>query len=126
MLEHGDDPSAFVRPGIDWFHMNGAVYDPRDDSLVVSSRENFLIKIDYLTGEIIWILDDPTKYWYMFQSLRDLALPLEAGGFYPIGQHAPSITSDGLIMIFNDGFPSLNQPSGQPVGETRTFSAVSA
>jgi hypothetical protein len=35
-----------------------------------SSRENFVIAIDYDSGNIKWILGDPTKHWYEFQSLR--------------------------------------------------------
>lgn len=126
MRSQGDDPSLFIRPEADWFHMNAATYDPRDDSIIVSSRENFLVKVDYQSGNILWILGDPTKYWYSFPSLRAKALTLEPGGLYPIGQHATSITSDGLLMIFNNGAPSLNQPESAPVGETRTYSAVSA
>jgi hypothetical protein len=126
MRSQGDDADAFIRPGADWFHMNGATYDPRDDSLIVSSRENFLIKIDYTTGALIWILGDPTKYWFTFPSLRAKALTLESEGLYPIGQHAPSLTSGGLLMVFNNGFASLNQPTNAPIGENRTFSAVSA
>lgn len=126
MRSQGDDPSAFVRPGIDWFHMNASTYDARDDSLIVSSRENFIIKIDYQSGNILWILGDPSKYWYSFPSLRAKALTLEAGGLYPIGQHAISITSDGSIMLFNNGTASRNQPDGAPVGENRSYSAVSA
>ena len=126
MQSQGDDPSTFVRPGVDWFHMNSATYDPRDDSLIVSSRENFVIKVDYSSGNIIWILGDPTKYWYTFPSLRAKALQLQAGGLYPIGQHAVSITSDGLLMLFNDGFASVNQPAGAPAGSSRSYSAVSA
>lgn len=126
MASNGDDPTQFVRPGIDWFHANSAIYDPSDDSLIVSSRENFVIKLDYQSGAIIWILGDPTKYWYTFPSLRAKALTLAPGGLYPIGQHALSFTSDGLLMLFNDGDGSLNQPSGASPGETRTYSAVSA
>jgi len=126
MSSLGDDATAFVRPGIDWFHTNSAIYDPRDDSVIVSSRENFVIKLDYSTGGVIWILGDPTKYWYTFPSLRAKALTLAPGGLYPIGQHALSITSDGLLMLFNDGLGSANQPTGAPAGETRTYSAVSA
>ena len=126
MSSRGDDAAAFVRPGMDWFHSNSAIYDPRDDSVIVSSRENFVIKLDYSTSAIIWILGDPTKYWYTFPSLRAKALTLAPGGLYPIGQHALSITSDGLLMLFNDGLGSLNQPAGAPAGEGRTYSAVSA
>src|SRR5213075_858969 len=53
MAANGDDPSRFVRLGIDWFHMNSSAYDPRDDSIILSSRENFVIKVDYQTQEIL-------------------------------------------------------------------------
>jgi arylsulfate sulfotransferase len=126
MASQGDDPTAFVRPGQDWFHLNAATYDPSDDSLIVSSRENFLMKIDYATGDLIWLLGDPTKYWYTFPSLRAKALTLTERGFYPIGQHATSLTSDGLLMVFNDGTASTNQPAGAPAGQSRGFAVVSA
>jgi arylsulfate sulfotransferase len=126
MTSEGDNASAFVRPGVDWFHSNATTYDPSDDSVIVSSRENFVIKIDYRSGNIRWILGDPTKYWYTFPSLRAKALTLAAGGLYPVGQHGISITSNGLLMLFNDGLGSVNQPAGQPAGITRTYSAVSA
>ena len=125
MSAAGDDPSLFVRPGVDWFHVNAATYDPHDDSVIVSSRENFVIKLDYATGTPIWILGDPTKYWAQFPSLRAKALTL-VGGFPPIGQHATSIISDGLLMVFNDGTPSLNQPPGAPAGQALSASVVSA
>ena len=121
----GDDASAFVRPGADWFHVNSSAYDPSDDSIIVSSRENFLIKLDYTTHDIIWIFGDPTKYWYTFPSLKAKAITLAAGGLYPIGQHAISITSDGYLMVMNDGLGSQNQPAGEPAGLTRSYSEVS-
>ncbi|MGC1296450.1 MAG: aryl-sulfate sulfotransferase [Alloacidobacterium sp.] len=126
MQANGDDASAFVRPGIDWFHLNASTYDPSDHTVIVSSRENFLIKVNYFTYDIVWILGDPTKYWYTFPSLRAKALTLNAGGDYPIGQHGVSITADGYVMVFNDGTGSVNQPPGEPSGLTRTFSEVSA
>jgi hypothetical protein len=125
MKNSGDDPSAFVRPGADWFHVNASTYDPSDDTVIVSSRENFLIKVTYSTHDIVWILGDPTKYWHTFPSLRAKALTLNAGGDYPIGQHAVSITSDGYVMVFNDGYGSMNQPSGESSGLSRTYSEVS-
>jgi arylsulfate sulfotransferase len=126
MQSNGDDPSAFVRPSVDWFHANAAIYDKSDNSLIVSSRENFLMKVDYDSGAIIWIFGDPTKYWYTFPSLRAKAITLVGGGLYPIGQHGVSITSDGNLMVMNDGEGSVNQPPGAPAGQTRSYSAVSA
>jgi hypothetical protein len=124
MTSHGDDASAFVRPGQDWFHTNSAAYDPSDDSLIVSSRENFVIKVGYSTGNIIWILGDTTKYWYTFPSLRAKALTLTAG-LPPIGQHGISINLEGNLMLFNDGLGSRNSPAGEPQGLSLTYSAVS-
>jgi arylsulfate sulfotransferase len=122
----GEDPSLLVRPPTDWFHTNSSVYDARDDSLIVSSREHFVMNVDYDTGAIRWVLGDPTKYWWQFPSLRARALTLAPGGLYPIGQHALSITHDGLLLLFNSGTASEHQPDGAPRGESRTYSAVSA
>ena len=124
MLAAGDDPSTFVRPGTDWFHMNDALYDPRDDSLLVSSRENFLVKLDYATGAVRWVFGDATKYWHTFPSLASLGLSLDTG-LVPVGQHGVTIRDDGNLMLFNDGMGSRNQPTGAPAGVTRTISAVS-
>ncbi len=126
MQSHGDDPTKFVRPGVDWFHMNAAAYDAKDNAIIVSSRENFVMKIDYNTGDLIWILGDPTKYWHSFPSLAARSLVMASSGLAPIGQHAVSITPDGLLLLFNDGLRSVNQPAGAPAGQSRTYSAVSA
>ena len=125
MRSMGDDPTLFVRPGTDWFHMNASLYDPADDSVVVSSRENFLIKLDYKSGQIKWIFGDPTKYWHSFPSLRAKALTLQ-GGLYPIGQHGISMVGDHQLLLFNNGYPSFNQPAGAPAGESRAYASVDA
>ena len=126
MRSQGDDPSNFVRPGIDWFHQNATAYDPSDDSIIVSSRENFLIKIDYASGSIKWILGDPSQYWAQYASLRAKSLVLGAGGLSPLGQHAVSVVGKNQVMVFNDGTPSIEPPAGWTVGPARTYSAVSS
>lgn len=119
MHEKSDDPTTLIRDGIDWFHMNSAIYDTSDDSIIVSSRELFVIKIDYSTKKIKWILGDETKYWADFPSL--LALSLDSSDVKPMGQHALSITN-GQLMMFNNGQKSFNQPDGEEVGEVLTSS----
>jgi len=107
MIAGGDDPSQFVHTSpTDWFHNNGVAYNRADDSLIVSSRENFLICIDYETGTIKWILGDTTKKWYRFPSLRKFALTLAPGSVVPIGQHAPSITADHNLLVLDNAQPS--------------------
>lgn len=124
MRSQGDDPAIFVRRGIDWFHVNSVIYDPRDNSIIASGRENFVTKLDYDTGAIKWIFGDTTKYWYSFASLRAKALTLTGDGLAPIGQHSLSITSDGQLLMFNNGYASQNQPAGAPIGASRPYSAV--
>lgn len=55
---------------------------------------------------------------------RALALRL-TGGKTPIGQHSLSIASNGDLLLFNNGFASLEQPPGTSPGLTRSFSAPS-
>ena len=127
MEKEGDDPSLFVREGTDWFHMNAILYtNPEDNSLIVSSRENFVIKIDYETGKIKWIFGDNTKYWYMFPSLAKLALSTD--GRYPVGQHAISILGSNAnrLMFFNNGHPSAKHPEGTPEGDSYSTSSVNS
>jgi arylsulfate sulfotransferase len=121
MTAGGDDPSQFVYPApTDWFHNNAAAYRSSDDSLIVSSRENFVICLDYETGAIKWILGDSTKKWYQFPSLRKYALSLGPSTLPPIGQHAVSLTQDDDLLLFDDGKSSFFQI---PAGADRTYSA---
>jgi len=121
MIAGGDDPSQFVYPTpTDWFHNNAAYYNRADDSLIVSSRENFVICVDYETSAIKWILGDPTKHWYEFPSLRAFALTLAPGSLPPIGQHAVSVTYDLGLLLHDNGFPSGFQ---MPIGDSRTYSS---
>jgi arylsulfate sulfotransferase len=103
-----------------WFHNNGAAYNRADNSLIVSSRENFVICLDYNTSAIKWILGDPTKKWHQFPSLRKFALTLAPGSLPPIGQHAPSITFDQNLLVFDNGQKSNFQ---MPAGDQRAFAS---
>ena len=121
MIAGGDDPNQFVFPRpTDWFHNNGAEYNRADDSLIVSSRENFVICIDYSTTAIKWILGDPTKKWYQFPSLRKFALTVASGSLPPIGQHSPGLTFDQGLLVFDNGNESIFQ---QPPGAHRDFAS---
>ncbi len=111
MRAGGDDPSQFVfkrteESNNDWFHNNAVTYNRADDSVILSSRENFVIAIDYETGAIKWILGDPTKKWYQFPSLRQFALRVTPGSLAPIGQHGLSITYDEALLLHDNGNPA--------------------
>lgn len=121
MSAGGDTPSQFVQSSPnDWFHNNATTYRKSDDSILMSSRENFVIALDYASGAIKWILGDTTKKWGQFQSLRNFALSLGPNTLAPIGQHALSITKDNNLLLFDNGKSSVNQT---PTGADRTYSA---
>jgi arylsulfate sulfotransferase len=122
MLAGSDDATQFVPAAgtqVDWFHGNSAAYRPADDTIVISSRENFVIALDYQSGTIKWILGDPTKQWHQFASLRRYALTATPGSHYPVGQHAVSFFRQKLLL-FDDGYYSL---AHTPAGENRMYSA---
>jgi arylsulfate sulfotransferase len=121
MIAGGDDPSQFVFPApTDWFHNNGVAYNRADDSVIVSSRENFLICLDYNTAAIKWILGDPTKKWHQFASLRKFALTMAPDSLPPIGQHSPGLTFDQGVLVFDNGNESIFQ---DPPGDHRNFAS---
>ncbi len=126
MTAGGDNPQDFVGPlGSDWFHMNSTTYNPADGTEIISSRENFVIDVDYDTPpdgikKIHWILGDTTKKWAQFPSLTQYALTPGANTFVPIGQHAVSIDHLGNLLLFDDGTGSSYQV---PAGLTRGYSA---
>ncbi len=121
MIAGGDDPTQFVYPApTDWFHNNAVTYNRADDSMYISSRESFIINLDYETDAIQWILGDPTKHWHEFPSLAAFALTVPDGGLYPIGQHGISIAFDQDLLLFDNGFNSIFQ---QPPGATRGYAS---
>ncbi|MEY4367950.1 MAG: hypothetical protein RLZ28_1365, partial [Actinomycetota bacterium] len=121
MSAGGDNPSGFVKAdtNTDWLHNNSAAYWKAKNQLVVSGREDFVMGIDYDTHVLRWILGDPTKLWHQYASLAAYALTVPAGGHYPIGQHAVSITSGGQLMLFDNGYASSVQT---PAGASRDVS----
>lgn len=119
MIKGGDDPSAFVRQGDDWFHNNAATYWKQKNQIVLSGREDFVIGIGYDDDKIKWILGDPDKAWHDYPSLRAFALDYPEGTDPPIGQHAVSFTSAGNLMLFNNGLASF---AHTPSGDSRSTS----
>ena len=122
MIAGGDDPDTFIfELSQSWFHNNSATYRKADDSLIVSSRENFVICVDYDSKAIKWILGDKRKKWHQYPSLRKYALEMAPGGVAPIGQHTVSIGKDGSLLLMDNGARSLGQV---PRGGSRNYAAA--
>lgn len=92
VVENGGWETSQLEDAVDWTHANGLVYDPTDDSYVVSfyfTRQ--VVKIDRLTGATDWILGG-LESDFVFTDGED---------FGP--QHAPELFDGGLRVFDNRG-----------------------
>ena len=75
---------------VDWFHQNSVEYDEADNSIIISGRhQDTIMKIDYDTSEIKWIMGDSSGWPESYQKYF-LKGDVKASG----GQHAEIILPD--------------------------------
>ena len=110
----------------DWLHMNGLAFDESDSTIIVSGKNQGLIKISW-DDQLKWIMA-PKKNWgksgrdkngfetapYLLTAIDSEGTPypkdvqmgnLSATDFdFPWGQHAPEILSNGNIILFDNGW----------------------
>ncbi len=78
--------------GVDWTHGNGLSYDPVEGAYTLSLYyHRAIVKVDGSTGEMLWMLGGESS---------DFVLEDEAV-FGP--QHAPGLTEDGRVTVFDNG-----------------------
>ena len=93
----------------DWFHENSVYYDSTDKSLIISSRnQNLVMKIDYKTEKIKWILSGKKRSAWP-KSYRKYLLKASGKISWPGGQHAAIVDPSTLknknslnLLIFNN------------------------
>ena len=102
------DPSRPMAPyhpnPNDWLHLNGMDYDPVDDAIIVSGRnQSAVVKIDRQSGEIIWILGNHENWPEEYQ--KYLLTPVGENFEWQWGQHAPMLHPDdhSRIILFDNG-----------------------
>jgi len=108
---------------IDWIHVNAVIYDPSDDTMIISGRLQGLIKLTN-DNQVKWILG-PHKGWGRNRRGEDLKAflltPLDSAGAeitdplvlngdashpefeWNWFQHSPLIKEGGNIMLFDNG-----------------------
>jgi hypothetical protein len=88
--------------GHDWAHVNSVVYDPRDDSIVISLRhQDAVVKFSHSTGDLKWILGSHANWSPEFQPF--LLTPAGEPFEWQYHQHAAEITPSGTILMFDNG-----------------------
>ena len=94
--------SVYLEETRDWSHGNAVILVDDGASLLVSLRhQEALVKLDYATGDVIWILGAPGR-WTAPLSTK-LVTPLNGGFEWFYHQHAPMLTTAGTIVLFDNG-----------------------
>lgn len=104
----------------DWLHLNGVDYDHRDDSFIVSGRDqSAVVKVDRESGQLIWILGNH-EHWE--EAYHPYLLQPEGSPFaWQWGQHAPMVHPElpGRVLLYDNG----NERSySDPLDPTENFS----
>jgi arylsulfate sulfotransferase len=98
----GYDSLNSTPQGLDWVHTNAVLHDPSDDSIIVSVRhQDAVIKFDRTTGELKWILGPHDNWAPEFQ--RYLLQPVGEAYESPYHTHAPMLTPNGTLLLFDNG-----------------------
>ena len=116
----------------DWLHMNGLAYDPSDNSILVSGKNQGLAKISW-EDELKWIMS-PKKDWGLsgrnedgFDTNPFLLTGVDSEGKpysknvqdgyespsdfdFPWGQHAPEVLPNGNVILFDNGYMRNFEP----------------
>jgi len=88
--------------GSDWAHANAVLYDPGDDSIIVSVRhQDAVVKFSRSTGNLVWILGNHDNWPLEFQPflLTPVGTPFE----WQYHQHSQMITPSGTLLLFDNG-----------------------
>ncbi|MFM1813917.1 MAG: Arylsulfate sulfotransferase AssT precursor [Pseudomonadota bacterium] len=124
-ITHGSMSDYWQKQGFpgayDWSHCNAVAYSAEDDSLIVSLRhQDCIVKFDYATGRLRWILGNHGNWKDAF---KPYLLTPEAGTEWQYHQHDCSFTGGGRILCFDNG--NFRVPAfSTPMDDTENYSRV--
>ncbi len=114
----------------DWFHLNAIVWD--DGKVILSSRHmSAVVKMDWPSGKIEWILASPYGWPNMFE--KYLLTPIEGQSDFewPYWQHAPYLMPDQDndpdtedILLFDNGTVRFGETDVQEALRSGNLSAI--
>jgi arylsulfate sulfotransferase len=106
--------------GVDNEHANAVVEDTNDNSIIVSVRtQNAVAKFSRATGQLKWILGPPANWHPKWQPylLTPVGTPFE----WSYGQHAPMLTPQGTLLLYDDGNFRAS-PFDAPMADAKNWS----
>jgi hypothetical protein len=101
-------------------HSNAVIEDPSDNSLIMSMRmQNSVIKFSRDTGQLKWILGPHENWGPAWQPY--LLTPVGASFTWQYAQHAPILTPQGTLILFDNGNYRAS-PFDPPVPDPNNYS----
>jgi len=112
-------PEAETYPRRDWAHANAVVMDADERYALVSLRQqDAVLKIDWDMGTLVWILGNHSDWGPAWQ---DYLLQPQGNLRWPYHQHAPTITPEGTVLMFDNGNYRA-RPFDEPAPPSESFS----
>lgn len=113
---------------IDWAHLNTVSYQPEEDTIIISPRNlESVIKLNWTTKEIQWILCDP-RFWentgyeqYVLQPESDFVYHFQQHAAYQLGTDLDGNTDTKEILMFDNHSVKVRQddlPYYEKTGES--------
>ncbi len=114
----------------DWFHLNAIVLDGA--SVILSSRHmSAVIKMDWPSGEIKWILASPDGWLPMYQKYLLKPIAGQPDFEWPYWQHAPVLLPDQDnnpdtidLLLFDNGTVRFGNADVQEALKTGNLSSI--
>lgn len=103
----------------DWSHANALQFLPEENAILVSFRHlDCVMKIDWTTHKIQWILGDPSGWG---QAWEKYLLKPKGEVRWSYHQHAPQVTANGTLVMYDNG-NFRTRPYGQitPAAENQS------
>ena len=108
--------------GVDNEHANAIIDDTNDNSIIVSLRnQNAVFKFSRSTGQLKWILGPPALWGTNWQPY--LLTPVGTPFDWNYGQHAPELTPEGTLLLYNDDNYRAS-PFDPPVPDQSNYSSA--
>lgn len=112
-----EQPGAY---GVDNIHANAVIESTNDNCLIQSLRnQNCVYKFSRDTGQLKWVLGSPDNWSTNVQPY--LLTPVGTPFSWQWGQHAPELTPQGTLLMFDNGIDRAN-PFNPPWGDQTNFS----